>query len=430
MSAENIRDLLPDYVRGRLDQQKTKMVEVELERSESLRHRCEELRRYYDALDALEPARASDEFMDKLHARMDEPPLMQRLFRVMFLPLGIKLPIEIVGVAATALLVVLLYNPFSPQSTRRWAAESKPAIDRPAAEPGPRPDKEHTAADRDGAAEAPAVPAAKEEAEEPRPSGPTPSGKKTTAREREALSKASTHRELLGRIQGLQHARSDAQPAPAAKPGAPSGANESDPAPQTDELAGGMTGQPETAGNPAGSSRIASLFETKADFHAAPSEALQARGSASSGAGVSTDAAEPQPQMTAKLVLALAPTAAERKPAEQSYAAKRRARRSTGKAASTGMPAAESTDETMEKETPVSDFSRVEAAIRNHGGSFRVAESASSLRQGRTYVVRIPRGDAPSLIEDLKTIGVLEGDRSFPRTGSTSVEFELRVVLP
>jgi len=113
MEFKTIQEMLPDYVRGLLNEDESRIVQENLEQSSPLRKEYEELRSYYRALETLEPAKASNTFVHAVHSRIGAPLLLSRLIKKIFTPLPVKLPLELAGLAVTVAIVVLVYNPFS-----------------------------------------------------------------------------------------------------------------------------------------------------------------------------------------------------------------------------------------------------------------------------------------------------------------------------
>jgi hypothetical protein len=128
MNDREIRESLHDYVRGLLGDKEKKEIEAAIVSSASLKKELERVRAYYKALDEMEPVRASGDFLEKVHARIQAQTGLAGLVKKLFFPLHIKVPLEAVGVTATVLLVVLLYTPYVSQkqaleNTKQQAAE-------------------------------------------------------------------------------------------------------------------------------------------------------------------------------------------------------------------------------------------------------------------------------------------------------------------
>jgi len=116
MDINNIKEMLPDYIRGLLSEEDSSAVKKQLDESEALRREYESLRSYYQAIDSLKQAKAPDTFLDKVHDRIDAKTARGGLFQSLFFPLHVKLPLEFAGVALTIVLLVLVYNPFNPKN--------------------------------------------------------------------------------------------------------------------------------------------------------------------------------------------------------------------------------------------------------------------------------------------------------------------------
>ncbi|MBN1758714.1 MAG: hypothetical protein JW863_10370 [Chitinispirillaceae bacterium] len=110
MTDHEMQLLLPDYLAGRLDPDLSRQIEQRCAASMEMSNALDAARRYTDALGAVEEIRAPDDFLDKVHQRIEEPSgMLHRLFT----PIRRWLPVELAGVLVTALLVLFLFNPFS-----------------------------------------------------------------------------------------------------------------------------------------------------------------------------------------------------------------------------------------------------------------------------------------------------------------------------
>lgn len=63
-----------------------------------------------EQLKSLEKVKAPADFVDQLHARIEKKNIWQKIF----LPLHIKLPLELAGTLVTVLLVLFIYNIYQP----------------------------------------------------------------------------------------------------------------------------------------------------------------------------------------------------------------------------------------------------------------------------------------------------------------------------
>ncbi len=112
MCTEQQKELLANHVRGLLSENEARKVEELLESSEALRNEYESIKAYYEAIGSLKPLKASPDFLDKVHARIDRQGWAARLADMLMHPLPVKLPIELAGLAVTIILVVLIVDPF------------------------------------------------------------------------------------------------------------------------------------------------------------------------------------------------------------------------------------------------------------------------------------------------------------------------------
>lgn len=129
MDGNRIHELLADYVRGSLGPEETARVDEALGSSEPLRAECEKLRAYYAAMNELGSVRAPDDFLDKVHARIERGGVVRRMAKRLFLPLPLKLPIELAGLAVTAVLVLIVYRPFEKGSVPPLVFESERTVE-------------------------------------------------------------------------------------------------------------------------------------------------------------------------------------------------------------------------------------------------------------------------------------------------------------
>lgn len=124
MDSKQARNLLDEYLRDELDSGIREELEHLLEKDEELRRARDELRSYFEKIDALPSIQASDSFLENVHAKAKHRRLPLPLFSL-----------EIVGVAVTVGLLILIVNPFSSkvQNTSRVVEDLIETV--PAGEP-------------------------------------------------------------------------------------------------------------------------------------------------------------------------------------------------------------------------------------------------------------------------------------------------------
>ena len=113
MEYNKIKEMLPDYVQELLSGEDSLAVKEQLKKSEPLRKECEELRSYFHAIGTLKPVKAPHNFLDKIHGRIEAPSPLAQILKKLFYPFHIKIPMELAGVLLTAMVIILIYNPFS-----------------------------------------------------------------------------------------------------------------------------------------------------------------------------------------------------------------------------------------------------------------------------------------------------------------------------
>ncbi|MGA2507866.1 MAG: hypothetical protein ABSF80_10360 [Chitinispirillaceae bacterium] len=115
MVSEEIRAMIPDYVRGLLLPGEAKEVESALDSSPEILPEFEAAQAYYAALNQIPEVKAPADFLDRVNRGIEVKPFRQRLRSLIFEPLYVKLPIELAGVAACLITVLVITHPFMPK---------------------------------------------------------------------------------------------------------------------------------------------------------------------------------------------------------------------------------------------------------------------------------------------------------------------------
>jgi hypothetical protein len=138
MVSEEIRGMIPDFVRGMLSEAEAAEVQAALSASPELAQEYEAARRYYAVLDQLPQVKAPDDFLHRVNQGIDRKPPGERIVRFLFQPLIVKLPLELAGVFACLIAAVIVFKPFSflrhdmqvawiPHSSRQSFEETVPS---------------------------------------------------------------------------------------------------------------------------------------------------------------------------------------------------------------------------------------------------------------------------------------------------------------
>lgn len=107
MGCEEIREHLSEYVDGVLDPETKSMVEEHLSACEDCREELAALKALVGELGSMEAVSPPEDFLEQLHARMERRPFMSSILRKLFMPMKIKIPLELAGAVA---LVVLVFS--------------------------------------------------------------------------------------------------------------------------------------------------------------------------------------------------------------------------------------------------------------------------------------------------------------------------------
>lgn len=108
MECKKIRELLSEYIDGTLDPEQTQGIRDHLKHCDRCSQEFAALKAVADSMNSLEPVKAPEDFLERVHARIHQRSRFKRVFYALFVPAPIKIPLECAGVLATAVLVALL----------------------------------------------------------------------------------------------------------------------------------------------------------------------------------------------------------------------------------------------------------------------------------------------------------------------------------
>lgn len=110
MDCAEIQEYLSEYIDGTLDASAETAVKTHISVCENCNSELTALKAVVEELGALEPVKAPDDFLEKIHARMAPRFGFDRIIRWLFIPFRVKIPLELAAAATLALLVVLVLN--------------------------------------------------------------------------------------------------------------------------------------------------------------------------------------------------------------------------------------------------------------------------------------------------------------------------------
>jgi hypothetical protein len=115
MDCAAILDLLSEYIDGTLDVQTRTAVEKHIAVCENCKQELAALRAMVDELGALDPVKPPEDFLEKIHERLETRSGLNKIFRKLFVPFHIKIPLELAAAATVTILVVLVLNIQQPE---------------------------------------------------------------------------------------------------------------------------------------------------------------------------------------------------------------------------------------------------------------------------------------------------------------------------
>ncbi|MEA3435090.1 MAG: zf-HC2 domain-containing protein [Thermodesulfobacteriota bacterium] len=110
MKCAGIKQLLSEYIDGVLDADTKAQLEEHILQCTGCRQALEDLEALVGELRAVEPVKAPDDFLDQLHERIEPRFSLTKIMKTLFVPMKIKIPIQLVTVTATAVLVFSVIN--------------------------------------------------------------------------------------------------------------------------------------------------------------------------------------------------------------------------------------------------------------------------------------------------------------------------------
>jgi hypothetical protein len=108
MNDRHVRDKLSEYIDGMLSQEEASAVKEHLDRCPDCMEEYEEMVKIIGHMNQMESLETPEFFVEKVHERLEKPSSLQRFIKGLFFPLKIKIPLELAGVAAAALLVIYI----------------------------------------------------------------------------------------------------------------------------------------------------------------------------------------------------------------------------------------------------------------------------------------------------------------------------------
>ena len=137
MECAKIKDLLSEYIDGTLDAQTKALIDEHLLACPKCNEELASLKTLIRELGSVESIKAPDDFLEKLHERLEPRVSFRKIMRMLFVPRRIKIPLEFATATAMAVLIFsILYIqkpekmiPDVPESSTHVKVTEKTAMD-------------------------------------------------------------------------------------------------------------------------------------------------------------------------------------------------------------------------------------------------------------------------------------------------------------
>lgn len=110
MECSEIKSLLSEYIDGTLDAETKELVDQHVLKCGHCRKELASLRALVQELGSLESVEPPKDFLDQLHRRLEKRSRFSSLVRRLFIPLRIKIPLQLAGAVAMAVLVFFVFH--------------------------------------------------------------------------------------------------------------------------------------------------------------------------------------------------------------------------------------------------------------------------------------------------------------------------------
>ena len=115
MKCAGIKPLLSEYIDGVLDAQTQSDIDRHISTCTNCQREVKELKALVEDLGSLEYAKAPDDFLDRLHERIAPRFGLGKMIKKLFVPMRIKIPVQLVTATATAVLVFSIIQLHKPE---------------------------------------------------------------------------------------------------------------------------------------------------------------------------------------------------------------------------------------------------------------------------------------------------------------------------
>lgn len=118
MECARVKELLSEYLDNALDAQTKALVEGHLSTCKVCSEELASLKAYIEQFGTLKAVKAPEDFLEKVHARLKRRFEFERIMRKVFVPVRIKVPLQLVAVAAMLFLVISVFKFIQPPAEK------------------------------------------------------------------------------------------------------------------------------------------------------------------------------------------------------------------------------------------------------------------------------------------------------------------------
>ncbi|MBE9571865.1 MAG: zf-HC2 domain-containing protein, partial [Proteobacteria bacterium] len=124
MECAKIKDLLSEYIDGTLDAQTKALIDEHLLACPKCNEELASLKTLIRELGSVESFKAPDDFLEKLHERLEPRVSFRKIMRILFVPGRIKIPLEFATATVMAVLIFSILYIQQPEKMISDVSES------------------------------------------------------------------------------------------------------------------------------------------------------------------------------------------------------------------------------------------------------------------------------------------------------------------
>jgi len=109
MGCDDVKERLSEYVDDLLDGEAGAELEEHLSTCTACQQELASLRALVHELGSLRPVEPPADFLEQLHERLEQRSWVSRILRILFVPMGTKVPLQLAGALAVAILVISVF---------------------------------------------------------------------------------------------------------------------------------------------------------------------------------------------------------------------------------------------------------------------------------------------------------------------------------